>query len=86
MISDEPASPTIGQALTTDRAKLRAHRLTRALSALEDRVRVHDTGGSDVPVPLRLAVEDFRKQLALLRRGESETAILPASLTPRSAS
>lgn len=54
------------QTLEHRRLTFRIRRLERVVEALEERVHVHD-GGGVVPPPLRLAVRDFRAELADVR-------------------
>lgn len=64
MLIAEP--PTLGETLEQRRLAFRVERLERVVGALEERIRLHaDTEAS--PPALRLALGDFRRELAATR-------------------
>jgi hypothetical protein len=64
MLFAEP--PTLRESLEQRRLAFRVERLERVVRALEERVRVH-ADGRTAPAALRLALSDFRQELAAAR-------------------
>jgi hypothetical protein len=65
---DQPSTSwTLRRSLERQRLVARVRRLERVVAALQLRADAHPSG-RDVPAPLRLALRDFRRELADVRR------------------
>lgn len=52
--------------LETDRLAVRARRIERVIAALRDRERVREAYDGGAPRPLRQAIADFDRELAMI--------------------